>query len=217
MENGNLPCTLGDYSRPSHEGYRNTAELPDGNNVVPLRSNTIRLVQNGSSFHELWSEDPKQHLKDFLKTVDSLDLNVENRERTRLLLFQFSLRDQASNWLERLPLLKANHRSIGRCPMLMDARLAPKPFVQVNKIASSCEICSGPHDTQYCMENPEKAFVGYASSHTDEAGGLVSNFMASQDARLSKFEADFKQQQSEMSNKIDTFLKAINWIIRDEQ
>ncbi|GJY43602.1 MAK10-like protein [Tanacetum coccineum] len=34
--------------------------------------------------------------------------------------------------------------------------------------------------------------------------------MASQDARLSKFEADFKQQQGEMTNKIDTFLKAIN-------
>ncbi|GJX23635.1 hypothetical protein Tco_0228080 [Tanacetum coccineum] len=32
---------------------------------------------------------------------------------------------------------------------------------------------------------------------------------ASQDARLSKFEADFKQQQSEMINKIDTVLKAI--------
>ncbi|GKB09454.1 hypothetical protein Tco_0837766 [Tanacetum coccineum] len=33
--------------------------------------------------------------------------------------------------------------------------------------------------------------------------------MASQDARLSKFEADFKQQQSKMTNKIDTVLKAI--------
>ncbi|GKA70262.1 MAK10-like protein [Tanacetum coccineum] len=33
--------------------------------------------------------------------------------------------------------------------------------------------------------------------------------MASQDARLSKFEADFKQQHSEMTNKIDTLLKAI--------
>ncbi|GJV39060.1 MAK10-like protein [Tanacetum coccineum] len=68
---------------------------------------------------------------------------------------------------------------------------------------------SGPHDTQYCMENPEQAFVEYASSRTDEARGLVSNFMASQDARLSKFEADFKQQQSEMTNKNDTVLKAI--------
>ncbi|GKD72390.1 hypothetical protein Tco_1330672 [Tanacetum coccineum] len=33
--------------------------------------------------------------------------------------------------------------------------------------------------------------------------------MASQDARLSRFEADFKQQQSEMTNKVDTVLKAI--------
>ncbi|GJT44795.1 hypothetical protein Tco_0953510 [Tanacetum coccineum] len=63
--------TLGDYSKPSHEGYRNTIELPVGNNV-----------------------DPNQHLKDFLKLVDSLDLDGENRERMQ--------RDQASNWLERL-------------------------------------------------------------------------------------------------------------------
>ncbi|GJT76664.1 zinc finger, CCHC-type containing protein [Tanacetum coccineum] len=76
---------------------------PNGNNVVPLRSDTIQLVQNGCLFHELRSEDPNQHLKDFLKLVDSLDLDVANRERTRLRLFQFSLRDQASNWLERLP------------------------------------------------------------------------------------------------------------------
>ncbi|GJU02687.1 MAK10-like protein [Tanacetum coccineum] len=75
----------------------------DGNNVVPLRSDTIRLVQSGCSFHGLRSEDPNQHLKDFLKLVDSLDLDGANRERMRMRLFQFSLRDQASNWLELLP------------------------------------------------------------------------------------------------------------------
>ncbi|GKD12185.1 hypothetical protein Tco_1196592 [Tanacetum coccineum] len=162
----------------------------------------------------------------------------------------------------------------------MEAYLAPTQPTQVNKITTSCEICSGPHDTQYCMENPEQAFVEYASSRTDEEGGkwytfkpeqnnlgdtynpswkshtnlrwkqpqnsqnnysnppnrlqpngsipnrsfnnrpqnfnnqsnkegLVFEFMASQDARLSKFEADFKQQQSEMTNKIDTVLEAI--------
>ncbi|GJW37572.1 hypothetical protein Tco_0060492 [Tanacetum coccineum] len=96
--------TLGDYSRPSHEGYRNTIELLDGNKVVPLRFDTIRLVQNGCLFHGLRSEEPNQHLKDFLKLVDSLDLDVANRERTRLCLFQFPLRDQASNWLECLPI-----------------------------------------------------------------------------------------------------------------
>ncbi|GKC70901.1 MAK10-like protein [Tanacetum coccineum] len=408
-------CTLRDYSKPSHEGYRNTIELPVGNNVVPLRSDTIRLVQNGCSFHGLRSEDPNQHLKDFLKLVDSLDLDGENKERTRLRLFQFSLRDQASNWLERLPagsittwedlttrflaqffppgrttklyndilmfqqhhgeslseawtrfkdlLQKVPHHGIdlwlqvqifydhvnpvtrrtidqsaggklrdlnpeeswailedlalydnkswndprdfakpvkaialpqdvlstsdrrlielkNQVQRLMEAHLALTQPTQVNKITTPCEICSGPHDTQCCMENPEQAFVEYASSRTDEAGGkwytfkpeqnnlgdtynpswrshpnlrwrqpqnsqnnlsnppnrfqpngsipnrpfnnrpqnfnnqsniegLVSEFMASQDARLSKFEADFKQQQSEMTNKIDTVLKAI--------
>nr|GEV45993.1 hypothetical protein [Tanacetum cinerariifolium] len=72
--------TLGDYSKPSHEGYRNTIELPIRNNVIPLRSDTI--------------------------------------------------------WL----------------------------------------ICSGPHDTQYCMENPEQAFVEYASSCTDKARGKWYTF-----------------------------------------
>ncbi|GJU71913.1 zinc finger, CCHC-type containing protein [Tanacetum coccineum] len=37
--------TLGDYSKPSHEGYMNTIELPVGNNVVPLRSDTIRAPE----------------------------------------------------------------------------------------------------------------------------------------------------------------------------
>ncbi|GKF83979.1 zinc finger, CCHC-type containing protein [Tanacetum coccineum] len=103
MGDDNPIRTLGDYSKPSNKGYMNTIELLVGNNVVPLRSDTIRLVQNGCSFHGLRSKDPNQHLKDFLKLVDSLDLDGANRERTRLRLFQFSLHDQASNWLERLP------------------------------------------------------------------------------------------------------------------
>ncbi|GJW97476.1 hypothetical protein Tco_0179284 [Tanacetum coccineum] len=199
MENKNPICTLGDYSIPSLEGYRNTIELPDGNNVVPLRSDTIRLVQNGCSFYGHWSKDPNQHLKDFIKLVDSLNLDVANRERARLHLFQFSLRDQANNWLERLParsiftcwndprdfakpvkainlpqdVLSTSGRHLikleNQVQGLMEAHLAPKSPVQVNKIASSCEIYSGPHETQYCMENPEQAFVEYAYSRTDKA------------------------------------------------
>ncbi|GJU60959.1 hypothetical protein Tco_1238725 [Tanacetum coccineum] len=64
---------------------------------------------------------------------------------------------------------------------LMEAHIAPMQPTQVNKITSSCEICSGPHDTQYYMENPEQAFVEYASSRTDEAGGKwIQLFKASE-------------------------------------
>ncbi|GKC95305.1 MAK10-like protein [Tanacetum coccineum] len=101
--------TLGDYSKPSHEGYRNTIELPARNNVLPLQSDTIRLVQNGCSFYGLWSEDPNQHLKDFLKLVDSLDLDGANRERTRL-------QSLSEAWTHFKDLLqKVPHHDIDRC------------------------------------------------------------------------------------------------------
>ncbi|GKE64904.1 hypothetical protein Tco_1519065 [Tanacetum coccineum] len=280
MGDANSIRTLGYYSEPSYGGYMNTIELLEGNNVVPLRSDTIRLVQNGCSFHGLRSEDPNQHLKDFIKLVDSLNLNGDNRERTRLLLFQFSLHDQASNWLERLPagsittwedlitswshfkdlLQKFPHHGINlwlqvqifydhvnpitrrtidqsaggklhdrnteeswalledlalydneswndpmdfskpvkvislpqdvpstsdrrlielenKVQCLMEAYIALMQPTQVNKITSSCEICSGPHDTQYCMENPEQTFVDYASSRTDRTRSSKINLL----------------------------------------
>ncbi|GJU70515.1 MAK10-like protein [Tanacetum coccineum] len=248
MGDANPIGTLGDYSKPSREGYRNTIKLPIGNNVVPLRSDTIRLVQNGCSFHGLRSEDPNQHLKDFLKLVDSLDLDVGSittwEDLTTRFLAQFfppgrtaKLRNDIlinakESWalLEDLALYEneswndprdfakpvkaislpqdvpstSDRRLIeleNQVQRLMEAHLAPMQPTQVNKITTSCEICSGPHDTQYCMEDPEQAFVDYASSRTDKAGV----------ARLSKFEADFKQQKSEMTNKIDTVLKAITY------
>ncbi|GJT35671.1 MAK10-like protein [Tanacetum coccineum] len=205
------------------------------------------MVQNGCSFHRLRSEDPNQHLKDFLKLVDSLDLDGENRERTRLHLFQFSLCDQASNWLERLPvgsitthedlttrflarffppgrtaklrndilmfqpyhgeslsendpsdfvkpvkaialpqdvLSTSDHHLIeleNQVQCLMEAHIAPTQPTQVNKVTTSCEIYSGPYDTQYRTEGPEQAFVEYASSHDNNIGNWM--FTANQGLR----------------------------------
>ncbi|GJV31816.1 MAK10-like protein [Tanacetum coccineum] len=77
----------------------------------------------------------------------------------------------------------SNHHLIeleNQVQRLMEAHLAPRSSVQVNKIAFSCEICSSPHDTQYCMENLEQAFVDYASSQTNEAGGKWFTFKPEQ-------------------------------------
>ncbi|GKD03123.1 MAK10-like protein, partial [Tanacetum coccineum] len=51
---------------------------------------------------------------------------------------------------------------------LMDNYLAPEQTNHVNKIASSCEICGGPHNTQYCMEDLEQTSVEYASAYINE-------------------------------------------------
>ncbi|GJY01147.1 MAK10-like protein [Tanacetum coccineum] len=202
MANENHIRTLGDYSN-YHEGNRNTIELPEGNNVVPLRSDTIRLVQNG------WQEDPNQHLKDFLKLVDSLDLNgsISTWEdlttrflaqffppkrtaklRNEILMFQ---QHQGESLFEAwTPGGKLRDRNAKESWALLEdltlydneSWIDPRDFVKlvkaisltqdvlINKITSSCEICSGPHDTQYCMENPEQAFVEYASSCDNEVG-----------------------------------------------
>ncbi|GKB08813.1 MAK10-like protein [Tanacetum coccineum] len=45
MRDENPILTLGHYSKPIHEGYRNTIELSVGNNMVLLRSDTIRHLK----------------------------------------------------------------------------------------------------------------------------------------------------------------------------
>ncbi|GJR32133.1 MAK10-like protein [Tanacetum coccineum] len=202
--------TLGDYSKPSHKGYRNTIELPERNNVVPLRSETIRLVQKGCSFHGLRSEDLNQHLKDFLKLMDSLDLNGDNRERMRLCLFQFSLCDQASNWLELLPAgsistwedlttrFLAYFFPLGRTAKLQNDIL----MFQQHQGESLSEVWTlVPTTLSTAWKIPIKLLSNMRPR--------VLTKREASDARLSKFEADFKQQQSETTNKIDTVLKAI--------
>ncbi|GJR18256.1 hypothetical protein Tco_0966783 [Tanacetum coccineum] len=42
MGDENPICTLGDYSKPSHEGYRNTIELPVGNNMLAIGLNVFQ-------------------------------------------------------------------------------------------------------------------------------------------------------------------------------
>ncbi|GKB15064.1 hypothetical protein Tco_0848987 [Tanacetum coccineum] len=98
--------------------------------------------------HESWN-DPK----DLAKPVKAISFphNVPSTSDRRLI--------ELENQVQRL----------------MEAHLALKPSVQVNKIASSCEFCGGPHDTQICMENPEQAFVDYASSRTDEEGETLKS------------------------------------------
>ncbi|GJV87577.1 hypothetical protein Tco_1531515 [Tanacetum coccineum] len=68
-----------------------------------------------------------------------------------------------------------------------------------------------PHRFQPNGSIPNRSFNNRHQSFNNQSNleGLVYNFMASQDTRVSKFEADFKQQQNEMTKKIDTVLKAI--------
>nr|GEY16041.1 MAK10-like protein [Tanacetum cinerariifolium] len=197
--------TLGDYSKPSHEGYQNTIELSDGNNVVPLRSDPIRRTIDQSTGGKLRDKNVKESWalleglalyvneswndpRDFAKPVKTISLpqDVPSTPDRRCI--------ELKNQVQRL----------------MEAHLAPKSSIQVNKIASSCEIYSGPHDTQYCMENPEQAFVDYASSRIDKAGGKWFTFKLEQNYLGDTYNPSWKSHpnlrsafiQGEMPEKI---------------
>ncbi|GJU49275.1 hypothetical protein Tco_1218830 [Tanacetum coccineum] len=77
---------------------------------------------------------------------------------------------------------------VNQVQRLMEAQIAPKQFVQVNKITYSCEICSGPHDTQYCMENLQQDFVDYASSRTNKTGAHAPMYNAILDKYVESLE-----------------------------
>ncbi|GKB63117.1 hypothetical protein Tco_0919303 [Tanacetum coccineum] len=81
----------------------------------------------------LYDNESWNDLKDFSKPVKAITLHqdVPSTSDRRLI--------ELKNQVQRL----------------IEAHLALEQPTQVNKITTSCEICSGPHDTQYCMEDPE--------------------------------------------------------------
>ena len=72
-------------------------------NNFELKPQLITLVQNNCSFGGGPLEDPNQHLSTFLRICDTVKSNGVNPETYKLLLFPFSLRDKAAQWLETFP------------------------------------------------------------------------------------------------------------------
>nr|GEY71268.1 hypothetical protein [Tanacetum cinerariifolium] len=94
--------THGDYSIPSHEGYLKTIELPDGKNVVPLRSDTnglYLLLKSPSSWHQYLAPNPdfydhvSFHLKRKIDCVTNIKLYDKNAEEFYEIIKNLSLYD----------------------------------------------------------------------------------------------------------------------------
>ncbi|GJT40536.1 hypothetical protein Tco_0940401 [Tanacetum coccineum] len=164
--------TLGDYFRPSHEGYRNTIELLEGNNMG--KNAPVRTIDQsaGGKLRDLNPEESWAILED-LALYDNESWN-DPRAFAKPVKAITLPQDVLSIFDRRLIELE------NQVQRLMEVHLAPTQPTQVNKITTPCEICSGPHDTQCCMENPEQAFIEYASSRTDEAGDKWYSFKPEQ-------------------------------------
>ncbi|GKB50358.1 hypothetical protein Tco_0901111 [Tanacetum coccineum] len=77
--------TLGDYSKPSHEGYRNPIELPEGNNVVPLRSDTIRTREEKGTKDDAIFDDSNKKSDESKAVVSQKGVDEENGDGDKLI------------------------------------------------------------------------------------------------------------------------------------
>nr|GEX92101.1 retrovirus-related Pol polyprotein from transposon TNT 1-94 [Tanacetum cinerariifolium] len=82
MGDANPIRTFGDYSKLSHEGYRNTIELPKGNNVVPLPSDTIWKPYSPNEFCIHQKRNFKEDEAKEEGSVGSSAIEYKNHEMT---------------------------------------------------------------------------------------------------------------------------------------
>ncbi|GJR58285.1 MAK10-like protein [Tanacetum coccineum] len=218
MGDENPICTLGDYSKPSHEAYRNTIELPVGNNLVPLLSDTIRLVQNGCLFHGLRSEDLNKHLKDFLKLVDSLDLGNENRERTRLsgsittwedlttrFLAQFFPSGRTTKLHNDILMFQQHHEE----SLSEDLTLyANESWNDPRDLAKPVKSISLPQDVS---STSDRCLIELEN----QLEKALDDFDSHQEKRLSHLRTQLKQQQDDMIGKINLLWKTVSEKLND--
>ncbi|GJY02239.1 MAK10-like protein [Tanacetum coccineum] len=147
-----------DYDHTSHKASGISIERPVGNKCVQIFYDHVNPVirrtidqSTGGKLRDrnakkswalledlaLYNNESWNDPRDFAKPVKAISLPQDVSSTSDLPLIEFE------NQVQRL----------------MEAHLALTQPTQVNKITTSCEICSGPHDTQYCMEDPERALL----------------------------------------------------------
>lgn len=97
------PKCLKDYSSPNPRGFSNAIVFPNERTNGVLHANDVWLVQSVCKFHGLKTDDPIQHVRDFLKIVDTLHTDGFTRDTSRLRFFPFTLREKAKDWYDKLP------------------------------------------------------------------------------------------------------------------
>ena len=91
--------TLSDYAMPNIDGSRTSIVRPAVNtNNFEIKPGLIQMVQQ-VQFTGKNSEDPNEHLANFLEICDTIKLNGVSEDAIRLRLFPFSLKDKAKVWL----------------------------------------------------------------------------------------------------------------------
>ncbi|GJU94614.1 hypothetical protein Tco_1319370 [Tanacetum coccineum] len=156
--------TLGDYSKPSHEGYRNTIKLPAGNNVCEIdrtgggklcNKNTDEsweIIENLALYdHEGWNET-----KEFVKLVKAISIPQGSSPQPQTLGTTFEAREINGRMTKMFGLLK--ELTTSRTPKKVLIREEAK--FPVTKNMNSISLTKGEEEgsnrTKVTPDNAEK-------------------------------------------------------------
>ncbi|GJT26558.1 hypothetical protein Tco_0906833 [Tanacetum coccineum] len=103
------PKTLHKHSHPNSSGFLNPITFPTEQTGRIVDSRDIWLIQNTCTFQGLRNEDPLLHIRYYLSIVDNIQAGEATRDTFGLRLFYFSLKEKATEWLDRIPPLKSRH------------------------------------------------------------------------------------------------------------
>ncbi|XP_042408855.1 uncharacterized protein LOC121998148 [Zingiber officinale] len=100
---GMVDKLLKDYAAPYARGVQSSITRPpidaDNFEIKPTVIHMVQRNQFGGGPHE----DPNHHLELFYEICGTMKVNEVPPESVRLLLFGFSLKDRAKQWLNSLP------------------------------------------------------------------------------------------------------------------
>ena len=95
---------LASYTIPNARNCGSSILTPNVHaNNFELKPQLITLVQNNCSYGGSPLEDPNQHLSIFLRICETVKTSGVHPDIYKLLLFPFSLKDKATQWLETFP------------------------------------------------------------------------------------------------------------------
>ncbi|GJR23349.1 hypothetical protein Tco_0971876 [Tanacetum coccineum] len=206
MRDENPIRTLRDYSKPSHEGYRNTIELPVGNNVALLED--LALYDN-----ESWN-DPRDFAKpvkeitlpqDVSSTSDCRLIELENQvQRFGPYDTQYCMEDPKQAFVDY-----ASSHNVKMGNRQFTTNLGPRSFKEA--INTWKDKPNFNWERTQSFTNPQKgSFSTYSSSNSARLERRLREFDSHQEGRLSNLGAQLGQQQDDMINKINTLWKVFS-------
>ncbi|GJU93541.1 hypothetical protein Tco_1318297 [Tanacetum coccineum] len=226
MGDENPRRTLGDYSRHSHESYQNTIEVPNGNDLVPLRSDTIRRTIDqvaGGKLHDkndeeswalledlaLYDNESWNDPKDFAKPVKAISMPHDVPSTPDRHLIELENQVAKDLW-EKIKLvmqgtsLTKQERECKRCMMNSISSLTRKER-PLHELLLRGSLVTQWGDKYLCVEQQENTNLGQVKQPRGNNSDLLLCYNANDEGSYCQACTKPKRKRDDMVSTITVF------------